>query len=138
MISNNQFYETTFSFTQEQVDLFAQITGDLNPIHIDEEYASKSIFGSRIIHGFLSGSIFSKIIGMHFPGNGTIYLSQSMKFMKPMFVNIDYTAKVMVVESYEEKNRYSLKTTICDSISKETTLDGEAVIIYKNQINHEF
>ena len=132
-MKNKQYYELKYSFTQEDVDLFAKVTGDLNPIHINEEYALKSRFGSRIMHGFLAGSIFSRIIGMYFPGNGAIYLSQSMKFLKPMFVNIEYIAKISVVESFAEKNRFNLKTSIYDNSSKELTIDGEAVIYYKQK-----
>lgn len=130
-MKNNQFYEITFSFTQEDVDLFAKVTGDNNPIHIDEEFALTSRFGSRIMHGFLSGSIFSRIIGMYFPGNGAIYLSQSMKFLKPMFVETNYLARVTVIECFNDKNRYTLQTIIFDCSTNEVTLDGEAVIFYK-------
>lgn len=127
----NDYYELTFSFNQEQVDLFAKITGDLNPIHINKDYASQNKFGRCIMHGFLSGSIFSRIIGMYFPGNGAIYLSQSMKFIKPMYVDNEYIAKVTVVESYDDKNRYNLKTSIYDNSSAELTIDGDAVVYYK-------
>ncbi len=127
----NDFFEMNISYTQEQVNTFATITGDTNPIHIDEDYASKSIFGSRIIHGFLSGSIFSRIIGTYFPGNGSIYLSQSMKFLKPMYTETNYTVKVIIVNCDYEKSRYTLKTTIYNEISREEVLVGEALIFYK-------
>lgn len=130
-MKDNEFFEIDFLYTQEQVNLFAELTGDNNPIHIDENYASKSIFGSRIIHGFLSGSIFSRIIGTYFPGNGSIYLSQSMKFLKPMYVDIKYIAKVMVIQSDYERNRYTLKTTVFNELTKEKALVGEALIFYK-------
>ena len=70
-------WEHSFLFTQEDVDTFAQVTGDTNPIHLDEEYASKSIFKKRVVHGALSNSIFSKVFGTITPGKGTIYLSQN-------------------------------------------------------------
>ncbi|MCX6291725.1 MAG: MaoC family dehydratase [Bacteroidetes bacterium] len=127
----NDSFELTFSFTQEQVNLFATVTGDFNPIHLDESYASESIFGTRVMHGFLAGSVFSKIIGMHFPGNGAIYLSQTMDFLKPMFVNRPYKAEVKVIECIFDKNRFRLKTTIVDCGNDEITIDGVALIRYK-------
>ncbi|MCZ4696341.1 dehydrogenase [Ancylomarina euxinus] len=127
----NDFFEMNICYTQEQVNSFATITGDTNPIHIDEDFASKSFFGSRIIHGFLSGSIFSRIIGTYFPGNGSIYLSQSMKFLKPMYTETNYTVRVIIVNCDYEKNRYTLKTTIHNKVSMEEALVGEALIYYK-------
>ena len=73
----------TKSFTAEEVILFAKISGDDNPIHLDAEYAEKSIFKQKIVHGFLVGSLISAAIGKNLPGNGTIYLNQSMKFWLP-------------------------------------------------------
>ena len=127
-VSDNFVFE--FSFTQEQVDLFAKVTGDFNPVHLDESFAAESIFGTRIIHGLLAGSVFSKIIGMHFPGNGAIYLSQTMNFLKPMFVGTNYCAELKVIEN-PKANRFRIKTTVIDIIKNEITLDGEAYILFK-------
>lgn len=126
----NEYFEIPFSFTQEQVELFAQVTGDHNPIHLDETYAAKSMFKTRIMHGFLSASVFSRIIGMHFPGNGAVYLSQSMNFLKPMYVNTPYKAKVKVIECIANKKRFALETTIHNVINNEITLTGSALIQY--------
>ena len=126
----NDYFSLEFSFTQEEVDLFAKVTGDFNPIHLDESYAAASVFGTRVIHGFLAGSVFSKIIGMHFPGNGAIYLSQTMNFLKPMFAGISYKAELKVIEN-PKANRFIIKTTVIDIVKNEVTLNGDAYILYK-------
>ncbi len=123
-------FELTFSFSQEQVEAFAAITGDKNPIHLDKDFAAKSIFKKRIMHGFLSSSVFSRIIGMHFPGNGAVYLSQSMKFLRPMFTDIVYKANVKVVAS-DIKNRFKLETIITSTDNGEMTIEGSAWILFK-------
>ena len=121
-------YKTLFSYSQKDVKKFAEVTGDNNPIHLDEEYASKTIFKKPIIHGFLSGCIFSKILGIHFPGEGTIYLKQNMKFILPMFVNKQYEAILEVINIDKEKHRSLIKTTIIDKKSGKTTITGEALV----------
>ena len=78
-MGNNNFYQTSFSFSQNDIIMFAELTGDKNPIHLDEEVAKNTIFGKRILHGFLGASIFSKVFGTIFPGEGTIYIKQNFK-----------------------------------------------------------
>jgi acyl dehydratase len=121
-------FKYKFSFSQREVDNFAIVTGDDNPIHIDKEQASISIFKRRIMHGFLSGSVFSKVFGTLWPGNGTIYLSQNMKFIKPMYVGQEYLAKFEVIDILS-KNRF-LISTIIKNEENEDTIGGEAVIKY--------
>ena len=121
-------YEYQFSFTQDDVNGFSKVTGDNNPIHIDEEYAKKSVFKKMVIHGFLSGSVFSKVFGTIWPGHGTIYLSQTMKFLKPMYTKEKYLAKFEVIEILP-KNKFLVKTTIVDTVN-ENTIEGEALIKY--------
>jgi 3-hydroxybutyryl-CoA dehydratase len=121
-------FEYQFIFTQKDVEKFAEVTGDKNPIHLDEEFASKSVFGRRIIHGFLAGSVFSKVFGTLFPGDGTIYLKQEMKFIAPMFVDEEYTAKFSVKDIIKEKGKAVITTVIIDKKLKETII-GEAVVI---------
>jgi acyl dehydratase len=87
-----------FRFEQADVIKFADITGDNNPVHLDSDYAARTPFGKPIMHGFLSGSIFSKVFGTIYPGEGTIYLEQQMIFKRPMFVATDYMAKFIVLE----------------------------------------
>jgi acyl dehydratase len=122
-----------FKFSQSDVSGFAAITGDNNPIHVDESYAKETIFGKPIIHGFFVGSIFSRIFGMEYPGMGTIYLSQSMKFLSPVFVDEFYMANITVKEVNLQKNRAIILTEIFNSTMSKV-LTGEAVIknlIYK-------
>src|SRR5690606_18763393 len=98
-IEVGNIFEEKFSYTQVQVEQFIALTGDNNPVHHDVEYASGTIFGKPIIHGFLSASIFSKILGMNLPGPGTIYMNQSMSFKRPMYAGVEYACKVEVLEA---------------------------------------
>lgn len=123
--------EDSFTFTQEQVKAFADSTGDNNPIHLDEEYAAKSIFGRRIVHGMLSASVFSKIFGTIYPGEGTIYVKQSLTFMAPVYVDENYTARITLVEFFDLKFKAIYKTEILDS-NGDVKLTGEATIINKS------
>ena len=111
-------YTEKVRYTQANVDTFAQISGDNNPIHINPEYASKSIFGRCIVHGFFAGAVFSKVFGTQWPGEGTIYLYQEMKFMSPVFVEQDYNAVFEVVELDEIKHRGTIKCTLQDADGK--------------------
>ena len=111
-------YTEKVRYTQANVDTFAQISGDNNPIHINPEYASKSIFGRCIVHGFVAGAVFSKVFGTQWPGEGTIYLYQEMKFMSPVFVEQDYDAVFEVVELDEVKHRGTIKCTLQDADGK--------------------
>lgn len=126
-------YSESFKYTQEDVNAFAEISGDKNPIHIDKDYAKQSIFKRRIIHGYLGTSIFSKVFAMDFPGEGTIYLKQDLKFMKPMFAEEIYKAKFEVLEQDIEKHRALVKTSIYNS-KDEVVVLGEALIQNKHLI----
>ena len=126
-ITEGSKYEYEFSFNQEDVINFANASGDNNPIHLDNEYAVTTIFGERIIHGFLGASVFSKVFGTLFPGNGTIYLKQDLIFMKPMFIHTNYIAKFIVLSIDKNKNRAKVKTEITDEFGS-SVINGEALI----------
>ncbi|KYG82853.1 MaoC family dehydratase [Roseivirga echinicomitans] len=126
-VTVNTVFEYGFSFNQTDVENFAKASGDFNPIHLDAEYAKDTIFGRTIIHGFLSGSMFSKVFGTIFPGHGTIYLNQSLNFFKPMYTAEEYMAVFTVKEVYIEKRRALITTEIFDS-HKQVTISGEALI----------
>ena len=84
----NDTFKKEFSFTQNEVNAFATLTGDTNPIHLDKNYAKNSIFKKRIMHGFLSASIFSRVFGTLFPSKGCIYLKQELNFLSAILVVI--------------------------------------------------
>lgn len=129
MIKQGDIYKHQVTFTQEQVDQFAEVTGDKNPIHINAEYASKSIFKRPIVHGFLAGSVFSMVFGTLFPGEGTIYLFQDMKFTAPTFVNEPYEAVFEVVEVNTDKHIGTIRCTLVNA-------QGEPTIIGTAKLKH--
>lgn len=90
-------YEDRVTFSQEDVILFSQITGDTNPIHIDQEFASKSVFGRLVVHGMYAGCSFSRVLGTIFPGKGSINLYREFTFIRPVFVNEEYTMFFKIV-----------------------------------------
>ena len=128
MIEVGQKHIHPFSFTQEEVISFAEVTGDNNPVHLDEAYASNTIFKKRIVHGMLGASLLSKVFGTIFPGEGTIYLNQTLNFLRPMYVGEKYEAIFEVKEIISDKNRAIVSTTIMNSEGK-AVLSGEAIIM---------
>ena len=116
--------------TETDVYMFAGITGDINPIHINQEYAKNSIFKDRIAHGMLSAGFISAVIGVQLPGPGSIYSGQTLKFLAPVYIGDTITATVEVAEIIAEKGRVILKTT-CVNQDGKTVLDGEATIVLK-------
>jgi len=117
----------TKSITEEEVTLFAKISGDDNPIHLDEEYAKNSIFKQKIAHGFLVGSLISAAIAKDLPGNGTIYLSQNLKFVAPVFMNETITAYIEVLD-FPKGNQVVL-STICKNQDQKIVIEGTALVI---------
>ncbi len=124
----NDSFSYEFSISQENVQKFAELSGDTNPIHIDAEYAKKTIFKRPIIHGYLGSSVFSKVLGTMFPGEGTIYLSQSLKFHLPMYTDKIYKADFFVTDIDSEKHRANIKTTIRLASDQCIITSGEALI----------
>jgi acyl dehydratase len=120
-------YTHVFRFSQAEVERFAEVTGDTNPLHLDDAYAAGTVFKQKIMHGFLSAAVFSKVFGTLFPGEGTIYLEQQLQFLRPMFVDTDYTATFTVLEIQAEKNRARIKTEITAPTGK-ATITGEALV----------
>ncbi len=134
MIEVNQVYTHEFSFSQEEVNQFAQVTGDKNPVHTDAEYAATTMFKRPIMHGMLSASLFSKVFGTLFPGEGTIYLKQSLNFLKPMYVDVSYEAVFTVKEVVLEKHRAIVETSIKDKITGVVCTSGEATVMNTEKI----
>jgi 3-hydroxybutyryl-CoA dehydratase len=102
----------------EEVKRFAEVVGDSNPIHLDEGYAERTSFKKRIVHGAFLAGLISKIIGMDFPGEGTIYISQTSSFKRPVFVDSTVKVEVKVTQVNAEKRRLLLDTTILNSDGK--------------------
>ena len=119
-------------FTGEDVEMFAKLSMDMNPVHIDEEYAKNSFFGRRIVHGFLSSSLISAVIGTQLPGPGAIYLHQDINFRKPVYLGDEITAIVRVVNIKPEKRLLYLDTK-CVNTNGDIVVDGEAIVKYNNQ-----
>ena len=114
--------------TEEDVNLFAKISGDHNPVHLDEAYASTTLFQTRIAHGMLVASLFSTVLGTELPGPGSIYLGQDAKFVKPVKLNDTITATVSVSEIMLEKNRILLETIAYNQLG-EIVVKGVATIM---------
>ena len=115
------------TITETDIILFSAVSMDTNAIHLDEEYAKTTRFGTRIVHGMLTGSVISSVLANRLPGPGTIFLSQTMKFLAPVHPGETLTAKVTVLEVIKEKNRVRLET-VC-SVGGKDVLTGEAVVL---------
>jgi 3-hydroxybutyryl-CoA dehydratase len=113
--------------SESDIYLYAGVSGDLNPAHINESYAQTTFFKTRIAHGMLSAGFISAAIGMQLPGPGTIYLRQELNFRAPVRVGDTVTAHVEIIEIIAEKKRVRLKTT-CVNQEGALVLDGEAVV----------
>jgi len=112
----------------EDVEAFARVTGDVNPVHLDEAYAAKSRFGRRIAHGMLAVSYISALLGTEFPGPGTIYLSQSVSFRKPVFLGDTLTVTATVTAYRADKAILTLATE-CRNQDGDKVLEGQAVCL---------
>jgi len=120
--------EFSKTVSESDIYLFAGVTGDMNPAHIDEEYAKDTFFKGRIAHGMLAAGFVSAVLGTRLPGPGTIYLSQNLSFKAPVPIGATITARVEVAELTPDKNRVRLKTTCTDQTGN-VVLDGEAVVL---------
>ena len=129
MFQLNATYVHEFSFSQEEVNQFAKVTGDNNPVHTDPDFAAKTMFKRPIMHGMLGAALFSKVFGTLFPGEGTIYLKQSLSFLKPMYVDVIYEAVFTVKEMNKEKNRATVETLIKDKSTGIVCTSGEATVM---------
>jgi acyl dehydratase len=134
MIDVNAVYTHDFSFSQDEVNRFAEVTGDKNPVHTNAEYAATTMFKRPIMHGMLSASLFSKVFGTLFPGEGTIYLKQSLAFLKPMYVDTTYEAVFTVKEVIRDKNRAIVETLIKDKATGNVCTSGEATVMNVDKI----
>lgn len=125
-LGDKVFVEKTISETD--VYLFAGITGDLNPAHINQVASEQTMFKGRIAHGILVTGLISTCLGMYLPGPGTIYMGQQVKFTAPVHIGDTIKAEVEVIEMNVEKNRVKLKT-VCTNQDGKVVIDGEALVM---------
>ncbi len=119
-------HETVHTITEEDIQKFAEVSGDFNPLHMDEDYAKGTVFGQRIAHGALTASYISGILGNDLPGPGSIFTGLSMRFRRPVFIGAEVTVRAEVTERQERGNRITLKITC--------TVDGKRVITGEAQV----
>lgn len=120
-LSVGQKAQFTKTMSESDVYLFAGITGDFNPAHINEEHSKNTMFKNRIVHGMLTASLISTVFGMYLPGPGAIFLENNARFLKPVYIGDTLTAEVEVSELIVEKN-------ISKFITKVTNQDGQVVL----------
>ncbi|MDR1055009.1 MAG: MaoC family dehydratase [Prevotellaceae bacterium] len=132
MIKTGDTFTHEFVLSQEDVNTFARITGDNNPIHIDAEFAAKTPFKRPIVHGIFSAAIFSKVFGTMFPGEGSIYMHQDLKFKAPVYAGEPYIAKFEVSEVNIEKHTGVISCLIVDAGGK-IYVEGTAKLKNDNQ-----
>ena len=126
-IKMGQSAEVIHTVTEKDIQVFGDLSGDYNPLHFNEDWAKTTMFRGRIAHGILTAAFISTAIGMHLPGPGTIYMSQSMRFLGPVRIGDTITARVEVVMLNDEKERITLKTT-CTNQEGKVVMDGEALV----------
>ena len=117
----------TKAFTYEEVMQFASLSTDTNPLHLDYKFAATTIFEQPVVHGMLVASLFSGLIGVKLPGEGSIYLGQNLKFTAPVFVGEQVTATVEIIKIRDDKPIVTLRT-ICVNSAGQTVIEGDAVV----------
>ena len=120
--------EITKTIEQADIDAFANVTGDHNPVHVDEEFAKTTRFGRRIAHGMLTASLISAVLANKLPGEGSVYLGQTLQFVAPVFPGDEITARVTVREIREDKPILKLET-VCVNQRDEIVIRGEATVL---------
>ena len=132
MLKVGDSYAQSFTATDQTIMDIAKVSGDINPIHLDEAYASKSIFGRRIAHGLFCLNAISMILGNHFPGMGTILLSQSFEYKAPVYIGDVITVEVTVTEAMP-KGVYLL-SVVCQDQNRRKVLTGISKVKWENGI----
>ena len=124
------FEEVGKTITEADVVNYAGLSLDINPIHLNNEYAKNSIFKERIVHGMLTSGLISAVLGTKLPGEGSIYLSQTLKFISPVKIGDTITAKAEIIDINPEKKIITIKTTGINQ-NKNIVIDGEAKVLKK-------
>ena len=126
-LSVGMTHQTEHVITEDDIELFAQVSGDRNPLHMDEEFAKNTAFGQRIAHGALTASYISGILGNDLPGPGSIFVGLNMRFRRPVFIGSHVTVKVEVTEMKERGNRVTLKVSCI--VDGKAAISGEAMVM---------
>src|SRR5690348_13278620 len=127
-ISVGQRASLTRTISDADIRAFAEVTGDGNPLHIDDAFAAHSRFGRRIAHGLLSAGLISAVLGTRLPGPGAVYLQQTLRFVRPVYPGDTLTAMVEVTAYRDDRRMITLRTT-CTDQRGDMVLDGEAVML---------
>lgn len=128
MIKIGDTASMTKTFTRKDVHTFAEISGDKNPIHLDEEFAASTRFKKPLVHGILTSGMISALLGMKLPGPGSIYIQQTLHFRAPVYIGETITATVTVSKVRDNKPIITLET-VCKNQDGTTVIDGEAVLL---------
>ena len=125
--------EAVFAKTISEADIvmFSGVTGDMNPVHVNEEFAKDTMFKGRIAHGMLTGSLISTVLGMKLPGPGCIYISQSLKFLAPVRAGDTAEVHAIITEIIPQKRRIVMKTTV--HVGDTLVVDGEAKMMVRSR-----
>jgi|CXWL01.1.fsa_nt_gi acyl dehydratase len=123
----------TVHITESIINEFARISGDYNPLHMNEQYAAKTQFGKRVCHGMLLASFFSRLVGMYIPGKNALYFSQTLSFQMPCFVGDEVTITGEVIDKSQSTRIITIKTTIHNQMG-ECLVDGIAKVIVRENI----
>jgi len=121
-------FTATKKITDDVIRSFAQLSGDFNPIHIDEDFASKTRFGKRIAHGMISGALLSAVLGAEFGEKQVVYMSQTMRFIAPVFIDDTITATATVKHIREDKPVVTVETVVTNQ-DEQVVVSGEAVLL---------
>ena len=120
------------TITEADILAFSGVSGDTNPVHLNEEFAEKTIFGGRIAHGILTAGLISTVIGTKLPGPGCIYVNQSLKFKAPVRAGDTVTAEAEILELIADKKFIKMRTTC--TVGGKIVLDGEATIMVPSRV----
>ncbi|WP_039881089.1 MaoC family dehydratase [Urinicoccus massiliensis] len=113
--------------TEEDIQKFSEVSLDTNPLHLDEEFAGKTIFKKRIAHGIIGASLISAVLGTKLPGVNTIYMSQTLNFLAPVYIGDEITARVKVVKKRDDKHMIFFETVVVNQDGKKV-ITGEALV----------
>lgn len=134
MLKIGDTYKSAFTISQEEVEQFAKVSGDHNPLHLDAEYAANTPFKSPIVHGMFSASIISKVLGTEFPGEGTLYLGQNLEFKRPVYPGKQYQVSCEIVEVTEGRHVAKISTQIHDAETGKIVMDGHASVRHTEKL----